>query len=240
MQNITWYSCSAILISCKGDEISRLSHLVFEIWRGDRGTDDRRDDWNIKLYSLQCSILRMLQCWLTTLNSKRWQDFLKKERRKFNQSINQSINFLTLWDSMNQSKNEKKRKRILLALYKLYCWRESSLCDSDAGLLYTATNNEANQWQNRFKVSFTNWQTMITRATSFVNLMSQQLNGWPRQTREQISKHGGVVRIWRDGGTKLGLKETSLSQENDVTKYTQETTTELQQLPPQTVKCLER
>jgi len=39
VQNLTSYSCSATPISYKGDEISRVSCLVFEIWRG---TDGRR------------------------------------------------------------------------------------------------------------------------------------------------------------------------------------------------------
>jgi len=48
------YSCLAIPISYEGDEISRLSRLVFEIWRGtDRQTDDRRGDRNRRL--LHCT-----------------------------------------------------------------------------------------------------------------------------------------------------------------------------------------
>jgi len=51
MQNLTSYSCSPTPISYKGDEISRLSHLVFEIGRRTdrRKPDDRRDDQNRRL-----------------------------------------------------------------------------------------------------------------------------------------------------------------------------------------------
>jgi len=55
VQNLTSYSCSATPISCKGDESSRLSRLIFEIWRGTgRQTDDRRDDRCIRL--LHCTV----------------------------------------------------------------------------------------------------------------------------------------------------------------------------------------
>jgi len=54
VQNLTSYS--ATQISQKGDEISRLSRLVFEIWRGTdrRQTNDRRDDCYRRLLHLQC------------------------------------------------------------------------------------------------------------------------------------------------------------------------------------------
>jgi len=48
VQDLTLYSCSATPISYKGDEISRLSRLVFEIWRGTDRQTDRRQTWRPK------------------------------------------------------------------------------------------------------------------------------------------------------------------------------------------------
>ena len=59
------YSCSATLISYKGNEISHLSHLVLEIWRR---TDDRHDDRYGRLLHLQCVSQTKLTCIWRTAN----------------------------------------------------------------------------------------------------------------------------------------------------------------------------